>query len=65
MYEEVCRKFIERYQQKAWSTIKRETETWNLKDEKPAMMCLQSSRLEARQSATGETILFEDQDRTL
>jgi len=30
-----------------------------------AMMCLQSSRLEARQSATGETILFEDQDRTL
>ncbi|MGJ1386261.1 DUF6596 domain-containing protein [Sphingobacterium spiritivorum] len=29
------------------------------------MMCLQSSRLEARQSATEETILFEDQDRTL
>ncbi|WP_428834888.1 hypothetical protein [Sphingobacterium spiritivorum] len=29
------------------------------------MMCLQSSRLEARQSATRETILFEDQDRTL
>ncbi|MGJ1286228.1 DUF6596 domain-containing protein [Sphingobacterium spiritivorum] len=45
--------------------MKKKTETWNLKDEKLAMMCLQSSRLEARQSAAGETILFEDQDRTL